>query len=61
MISTGNMMICVERGKRCLIVLGNDVRVEALFPELVRKVLGETGTQWAWKFPDLVNRLPQPR
>ena len=52
--STGNMLICVERGKRCLVVLGNDVRVEALFPELVRTVLGETGTQWAWKFPDSV-------
>ncbi len=52
--STGNMMICVERRGRCLVVLGNDVRVEALFPSLVRKVLGETGTQWSWKFPDLI-------
>lgn len=59
--STGNMLICVERGQRCLVVLGNDVRVEALFPELVRTVLGETGTQWAWKFPDLFKSPPPPR
>lgn len=51
--STGNMMICVQLRERCLVVLGNDVRVEALFPELVRKVLGETGSQWSWKFPEL--------
>ncbi len=50
---TGNMMLCVRRGKRCVVLLGNDVRVEALFPELVRAVLGETGTSWRWKYPDM--------
>ena len=50
------MMICVKRGRRCMVVLGNDVRVEALFPELTRAVLGETGTSWKWKYPDQVKQ-----
>lgn len=54
---TGNMLLCVARGKRCLVILGNDVRVEALFPELTRTILGETGTSWAWKFPDRFKTL----
>jgi len=53
---TGNMMICVQRSRRCLVILGNDVRVEALFPELTRTVLGETDTSWAWKYPDRFDR-----
>ena len=50
------MMICVQRSRRCLVILGNDVRVEALFPELTRTVLGETDTSWAWKYPDRFDR-----
>lgn len=53
---TGNMMICLKRGRRCMVVLGNDVRVEVLFPELTRAVLGETGTSWKWKYPELVTQ-----
>ena len=53
---TGNMMICVQRGRRCLVILGNDVRVEALFPEVTQAVLGETGTSWTWKYPDMAPR-----
>ncbi len=51
--STGNAWVCVERGKRFLI-LSNDVRAERAFPELVRALLGETGVPWAWVYPDLV-------
>lgn len=48
---TANTMVCVARGKRCVVMLGNDVRDEALFPELARVVLGETGMPWAWEYP----------
>ena len=50
---TANALLCVRRGRRCMVLLGNDVRVEALFPEIARAVLGETGTSWKWKFPQL--------
>lgn len=54
--TTGNMMICLERGRRCMVVLGNDVRVEALFPELTNVVLGPTGTSWKWKYPEMFSK-----
>lgn len=47
---TGNMVVCVERERRCLVLLSNDVRAERLYPELVRAVLGETGLPWRWEY-----------
>jgi CubicO group peptidase (beta-lactamase class C family) len=48
--STGNIWIGVERGKRSVVILSNDVRAEAAFPELVRAALGETGEPWKWEY-----------
>jgi CubicO group peptidase (beta-lactamase class C family) len=47
---TGNTWVCVERGRRCVVILANDVRAEAAFPDLVRTVLGETGAPWQWEY-----------
>lgn len=49
--STGNMMVCLERGRRCVVILANDVRAEAAFPTLVDAILGPTGLPWAWEYP----------
>ena len=49
---TGNTMVCVRSGKRCVILLSNDVRSEKLFPDLVRTVLGETGVPYRWEYPE---------
>jgi CubicO group peptidase (beta-lactamase class C family) len=49
---TGNTMVCVRRGRRCALLMSNDVRAERLFPELVRTILGETGAPWRWEYPD---------
>lgn len=51
--STGNTMVCVERGQRCVVILANDVRAEAAFPMIVRAAIGETGAPWAWEYPGL--------
>lgn len=48
--STGNTMVCVERGKRCIVILSNDVRAEPGFAELVRTVLGDTGVPYGWEY-----------
>lgn len=48
--STGNTMVCLERGRRCVVILANDVRAERAFPGLVRAVLGETGAPWMWEY-----------
>jgi CubicO group peptidase (beta-lactamase class C family) len=48
--STGNMWVCVERGKRCVVILSNDVRAERAFPAIVKQLLGETGVPWTWEY-----------
>ncbi len=58
--STGNTWVCVERGKRCLVILANDVRAEAAFPAIVRFVLGETGAPWGWEYGELKMWAPAP-
>jgi CubicO group peptidase (beta-lactamase class C family) len=51
--STGNTVVCIERGRRCVVLLSNDVRTEAAFPRLVAFVLGETGAPWRWEYGDM--------
>ncbi len=53
--STANMWACLERGRRCVILLANDVRAEAAFPRLVETILGETGLPWRWEYPGLAD------
>ncbi len=48
--STGNMVLCLESGRRCVVMLANDVRAERIYPELARRVLGETDMPWAWEY-----------
>ena len=48
---TGNMAICVERRRRCVIALSNDVRAERFYPELFDALLGPTAMPWAWEYP----------
>ena len=50
--STGNMVVCLEARKRCVVLLANDVRAERIYPELVRMALGETGMPWRWEYGD---------
>lgn len=51
--STGNTLVCVDRARRCIVILANDVRAEAAFPSIVRAALGKTGAPWAWEYPQL--------
>lgn len=48
--STGNMWVCLERGRRCVVLLSNDVRAEAAFEGIVETLLGPTGLPWAWEY-----------
>ena len=52
---TANTLVCLERGRRCVVVLANDVRAERAFPALVRTVLGETGVPYRWEYPGLAS------
>ena len=48
--STANMLICLERGKRCVLILSNDVRSEKEIPAMVESTLGPTGLPWKWEY-----------
>jgi hypothetical protein len=47
---TRNLMLCLEKGRRCVVILGNDVRAEPRFPALVEALLGPTGAAWRWEY-----------
>lgn len=51
--STGNTWVTIERGRRSMVILSNDVRTEGAFPDLVRSALGETGMPWGWEYSSL--------
>ena len=50
---TGNIVICQDERKRCVVLLSNSVRAEIIYPEIVDMVLGDTGYPWWWVYPDL--------
>ena len=47
---TGNVWLCIEARRRCVLIMANDVRAEAAFPRLARFVLGETHAPWEWLY-----------
>lgn len=51
--TTANMWACLEKRRRCVVILSNDVRAEAAFPSIVEVILGETGLPWAWEYGSL--------
>jgi CubicO group peptidase (beta-lactamase class C family) len=48
--TTGNFVLCLETGKRCVVMLSNDVRAEKIYPELAKAALGETRMPWRWEY-----------
>jgi CubicO group peptidase (beta-lactamase class C family) len=57
--TTGNIAICIERNRRCVVMLGNDVRAERIYPEIARLVLGPTSMPWTWEY-DFLDRPARP-
>ena len=47
---TANFVLCMERGQRCVVFMSNDVRAEALYPELARLALGDNDMPWSWEY-----------
>ncbi len=50
--ATANTMVWIESGRRCVVILSNDVRAEAAFPGLVNFILGDTGVPYEWEYGD---------
>ncbi|MBC7916381.1 MAG: beta-lactamase family protein [Rhodoferax sp.] len=49
---TANMVLCLETGKRCVVLLSNDVRAERIYPRMAELVLGKTRMPWSWEYSD---------
>jgi len=47
--TAGNQAICVERARRCVLYLSNDVRAESLYQRLTEATLGDPGMPWSWE------------
>jgi CubicO group peptidase (beta-lactamase class C family) len=47
---TGNVAVCQEARRRCVVLLANSVRAELIYPELVRFILGDTAMPWWWEY-----------
>jgi CubicO group peptidase (beta-lactamase class C family) len=47
---TGNMVVCRELSRRCVVLLSNSVRAETIYPSLISFVLGGTGMPWWWEY-----------
>lgn len=56
--STGNMVICQEWRRRCLVMLANDVRAERIYPAIARIVLGENHFPWQWEYGPTQGAVP---
>lgn len=50
---TDNILVCVEKGRRCVVVLTNNGVGARIFQPLVKAALGETGTPWTWAYNPL--------
>lgn len=47
---TGNMAVCQETRRRCVVLLANSVRAEIIYPAMVGFILGETAMPWWWEY-----------
>ena len=50
---TGNLVICADRQKRCVVMLANSVRAEIIFPKIIEMTMGDTAYPWWWTYPSL--------
>ena len=56
---TGNMAICVEEKRQCILLMSNSVRAEIIYPVLVNSLFGETKLPWEWEYNPTV-AAPEP-
>jgi CubicO group peptidase (beta-lactamase class C family) len=49
---TANMLVCIEKTRRCVLLLSNDVRAEAGYAGLIGVILGNTGVPLDWEYGD---------
>jgi CubicO group peptidase (beta-lactamase class C family) len=51
--TTDNLLVCLENGKRCVVLLSNTAKGDRVFPQIVRSILGDVRLPWAWEYSSL--------
>lgn len=46
----GNIVVCLETPRRCVVLLANDLRAERIYPEVAKLALGDTAMPWSWEY-----------
>ncbi|WP_287129828.1 hypothetical protein [Candidatus Cyanaurora vandensis] len=46
---TANYMLCIQRKRRCILLMSNSVRAEGIFVALVDNLLGPVNLPWQWE------------
>jgi CubicO group peptidase (beta-lactamase class C family) len=54
-----NQAVCVERTRRCVLLLSNSGVGQRIYPSLVGMILGETGVPWGWEYNPVLPIAPQ--
>ena len=55
---TDNMLVCVEKGRRCVVILTNSGVGQRIIPSIVRATLGDTGMPWSWEYNPVLPVAP---
>ena len=55
---TDNTLVCLEKRRRCALILTNSGLGARMFPTLVRALLGETGLAWSWEYDPVAPLKP---
>lgn len=55
---TDNLLICVEKGRRCVVLLSNSGVGRRIFPPLVKAALGDIGMPWSWEYNPVLPVAP---
>ncbi|USQ97534.1 serine hydrolase domain-containing protein [Caulobacter sp. RL271] len=55
---TDNVLICVEKGRRCVVLLSNSGVGRRIFPPLVNAALGDVGMPWSWEYNPVLPVAP---
>ena len=57
---TANMAVCLAHGRRCVVMMANDVRAERIFASVGLLALGPTAMPWAWEYAWLAPAAAPP-
>ena len=55
---TDNALVCLEAGRRCLLILTNSGVGARMFPTLTASFLGDAGVPWGWEYNPVLALKP---